>query len=54
MRAREISALIDETYQLVGRRTSKLRDMQLVHKEESSADGKMTSVLTKKARETYF
>jgi DNA-binding transcriptional ArsR family regulator len=54
MRAGEISALIDVTYQLVGHRTSKLRDMGLVEKQASSADGKMRSAITQRAEGTYF
>lgn len=54
MRAGEISALIDVTYQLVGRRTSKLRDLGLVEKKSSSEDGATRSKITKKAKDTYF
>lgn len=54
MKAGEISALIDVTYQLVGHRTSKLRDTGLVDKMPSPEDGKVRSVVTKRARETYF
>ncbi len=54
MRAGEISALIDVTYQLVGHRTSKLRDTDLVDKQSSREDGKMRSIITERARRTYF
>lgn len=54
MRAGEISALIDVTYQLVGHRTSKLRDTGLVDKKPNSEDGKMRSEVTARARGTYF
>lgn len=54
MPAGEISALIDETYQLVGRRTSKLREMGLIEKERDAADGKMKSQITDRAESTYF
>ncbi len=53
MRAGEISALIDTTHQMVGRRTSKLKDMGLVDKEPDS-DGKMRSRLTARCEATYF
>ena len=53
MRAGEISALIDTTHQLVGRRTSKLRDMGLISKEADS-DGHMKSNLTARCEDTYF
>lgn len=53
MRAGEISALIDTTHQMVGRRTSKLKDMGLVDKEPDS-DGKMRSRLTSRCEVTYF
>lgn len=54
MRAGEISALIDVPYQLVGHRTSKLRDKGLVEKNPSSEDGKMRSMITERAQGTYF
>lgn len=54
MRAGEISALIDETYQLVGRRTSKLKEMGLVEKERDAVDAKMRSKITERAESTYF
>jgi DNA-binding MarR family transcriptional regulator len=54
MRAGEISAFIDVTYQLVGHRTSKLRDTGLVDKQPSPEDGKMRSKITDRARGTYF
>ncbi len=54
MRAGEISAFIDVTYQLVGHRTSKLRDTGLVDKQPGAEDGKMRSMITERARGTYF
>jgi hypothetical protein len=52
MRAKEISALINTTYQLVGKRTTKLQQMDLVDKSE--IDGDMRSEITDKAKATYF
>lgn len=52
MRAGEIAALIDVKYQLVGRRTSKLRESGWVKKRELS--GHMRSTITPKARAVYF
>lgn len=54
MRAGEISALIDTTHQLVGRRTSKLQDMGLIIKERDNSDGHMKSEITARCEETYF
>ena len=54
MRAGEISSLIDVTYQLVGKRTSKLQDIGLVTKERDSPDNIMRSEITKRAKEIYF
>lgn len=54
MRAGEISSLIDLSYQLIGHRTSKLRDLGLVDKKPSQEDGKMRSAITEKAISTYF
>jgi len=53
MRAGEISALIDTTHQMVGRRTSKLKDMGLVDKE-ADIEGRMRSRLTSRGESTYF
>jgi len=53
MRAGEIGGLIDATHQMVGRRTSKLRDLKLVDKS-SSEDGSMRSRLTNDAVTIYF
>ncbi|MET2851065.1 PHD finger domain-containing protein [Vibrio owensii] len=53
MRAGEISALIDTTHQLVGRRTSKLQELKLVDKEDDTS-GIRRSSITERARETYF
>lgn len=52
MRAGEISVLIDRSYQLVGRRTSKLQDQDLVQKEV--VDGHKKSKVTQNARDIYF
>jgi predicted transcriptional regulator len=52
MRAKEISALINTTYQMVGKRTTKLQQMDLVHKDD--AEGDMKSEITEKARSVYF
>lgn len=54
MRAGEISALIDTTYQLVGRRTSKLQEMGFVAKTRSEEDRRMRSAITPRARAIYF
>ncbi|MGY2265330.1 hypothetical protein [Pseudomonas sp. SDO5561_S422] len=53
MRAGEISALIDTTHQMVGRRTSKLKEMGLVDKEPD-IEGKMRNKLTSRCEMTYF
>ncbi len=52
--AGQVSSLIDVTYQLVGHRTSKLRDLGLVKKQKDPKDAKMRSTITDKARATYF
>jgi hypothetical protein len=52
MRAGEISMLLDTTYQLVGKRTEKLRDMGLVDKEWK--DGFNRSEITDRAESIYF
>ncbi|MEC8663939.1 MAG: transcriptional regulator [Pseudomonadota bacterium] len=52
MRAGEISALIDTTYQMVGKRTDKLQDMGLVNKDKSS--GSTKNKLTDRAEDVYF
>tara|TARA_R110002020_G_scaffold123081_1_gene279107 strand:- start:9958 stop:12075 length:2118 start_codon:yes stop_codon:yes gene_type:complete len=52
--AGEISAAIDTTYQLVGRRTSKLRDKGLVVKEMDKRDDRMKSAISQRAKDTYF
>jgi Mn-dependent DtxR family transcriptional regulator len=52
MRAGEISALIDVTYQLVGKRTSKLQQQGWVDKTE--AEGAVKSSITDKAKSVYF
>lgn len=52
--AGEISASIDTTYQLVGRRTSKLRDKGLVIKERDKGDDRMRSAISQRAKDTYF
>ena len=52
MRAGEIAALVDATYQLVGHRTGKLHEMGLVFK--SSKDGATRNSITNTARQRYF
>jgi hypothetical protein len=52
MRAKEISALINTTYQLVGKRTTKLQQMNLVDKSE--IDGDMRNSITDRAKSIYF
>ena len=52
MRASEIGGLIDATHQMVGRRTSKLREMKFVDKRED--DGAMKSRITDGAESLYF
>lgn len=52
MRASEISTLLDLTYQLVGKRTTKLQEMGLINKEEKNSVVKST--ITEKARKLYF
>ena len=54
MRAGEIAALIDVTHQLVGRRTSKLKDMGLVEKSQDELDGRMRNSITERCENTYF
>lgn len=53
MRAGEIAPLIDTTFQLVGRRTSKLNEQGLVDKRKD-ASGNTISSITERARSTYF
>jgi len=53
MRAGEIAPLIDATFQLVGRRTSKLNDQGLVEKRKD-VTGHSISSITERARATYF
>lgn len=54
MRAGEISALLDITYQLVGKRTSKLQDLDLVDKSVGTEDRYVRSQITQRAKNTYF
>ncbi|WP_341904944.1 hypothetical protein [Fluviicola taffensis] len=54
MRAGEISALIDTTHQMVGRRTSKLQEMGLISKERDETDGRMKNELTEMSESIYF
>ncbi|MDR9426079.1 MAG: hypothetical protein RI567_12450 [Marinobacter sp.] len=54
MRAGEISALIDTTHQMVGKRTSKLQEMGLIDKERDQTDGRMRSRITERCEATYF
>lgn len=46
--------MIDVTYQLVGKRTSKLQDMGFVIKKRSNDDGRMRSKITDRAKGIYF
>jgi hypothetical protein len=52
MRASQISTLLDITYQLVGKRTEKLRDLALVSKDR--IDGITRNAITAKASSIYF
>ena len=52
MRASEIAALVDATYQLVGHRTTKLHEMGLVQKQTKADVARST--ITNKARRRYF
>ena len=54
MKAGEISALIDTTHQMVGKRTSKLQELGLIDKQKSDSDGKTRSNITVRCIETYF
>lgn len=54
MRAGEISVLIDTTHQMVGRRTSKLKEMGLINKERDDFDGRMKNEITERCKQTYF
>ncbi len=53
MRANEVAVLLDVTYQLVGRRTSKMQEMGLVNKD-GSTDGHTRSEISDRALTTYF
>lgn len=53
MRAGEIALLLDTTHQLVGRRTSKLKDMGLVNKSRDE-EGAMRNSITERCENTYF
>lgn len=53
MRAGEISALIDKSYQLIGKRTGKLQEMGLVKKKRDSKS-KTTNEITERAINIYF
>ncbi len=52
MRASEISSFIDQNYQLVGKRTSKLSEMGLV--EKKSTHSYKVSKITETAKKIYF
>jgi predicted transcriptional regulator len=52
MRAKEISAFMNVSYQLVGKRTAKLQESGFVDKEQEGTVVK--SAITKKARDIYF
>ena len=52
MRAGEVSALIDKSHQLVGWRTSKLKDNNLVDKQTKNII--VLNKITKRAKQIYF
>ena len=52
MRANEISKLIDRSYQLIGKRTTKLRELGYVAKK--STNGHMNNEITERAKNIYF
>jgi DNA-binding transcriptional ArsR family regulator len=52
MRAGEVSALIDKSHQLVGRRTTKLKENDLVDKE--SINNVTVNKITQRAKDIYF
>ena len=52
MRANEISELIDKSYQLIGRRTSKLRELGYVDKQQHN--GHMYNEISERAISIYF
>lgn len=52
MRAKEISKLIDKSYQLIGKRTTKLRELGYVAKRNNN--GHMKNEITERARSIYF
>ena len=52
MRASEISVLIDESYQLIGKRTNKLRDLGYVDKK--NINGAVLNKITDIAKSIYF
>lgn len=53
MRAGEIAPLIDTTFQLVGKRTSKLNEQGLIEKRKDF-NGHSVSTMTERAKATYF
>jgi predicted transcriptional regulator len=52
MRASEISSFIDQNYQLIGKRTGKLRDLGLV--EKKNINNISMNKITDIAQEMYF
>ena len=52
MRANEISKLVDKSYQLVGKRTSKLKELGYVNKKQLNSH--MHNEITKRAKGIYF
>lgn len=52
MRANEISELVDKSYQLIGKRTGKLKELGYVDKKHLS--GHMYNEITERARGIYF
>jgi hypothetical protein len=53
MRAGDISVLLDKTYQLIGKRTEKLQELDFV-KKSVDTNGHKVSIITKKAKTTFF
>ncbi|WP_195983495.1 transcriptional regulator [Clostridium sp. D33t1_170424_F3] len=52
MRANEISELIDKSYQLIGKRTSKLKELGFVDKKQ--LNGHVHNEITERAKGVYF
>ncbi|OGR30281.1 MAG: hypothetical protein A2X83_05915 [Desulfuromonadales bacterium GWD2_54_10] len=52
MRAKDISSFMDVTYQLIGKRTTKLQESGLVEKEQEGTF--VRNSITQKAKDVYF